>query len=105
MAKMLEKDSKFNKFDVDGDGIVTDEEMRHAEEMIRIENEDKKQDAQRNMAWIAALSMPIFAIIPLFPFVPADRLTTLAAISDMLFLSQASIVGMFFGAQAYMAKK
>jgi len=29
----------------------------------------------------------------------------LASLSDMLFLSKASIVGFYFGEQAYMAKK
>jgi hypothetical protein len=38
------------------------------------------------------------------PFVPEARLATLASLSDMLFLSQASVIGMFFGATAYMSK-
>jgi hypothetical protein len=49
--------------------------------------------------------MCVFAILPVIPFIPADRLSTLASISDMLFLSQASIVGLYFGATAYMAKR
>jgi hypothetical protein len=49
--------------------------------------------------------MCIYAVLPLFPFVPETRLETLASLSDMLFLSQASVVGLYFGATAYMAKK
>ena len=47
MAKTLQSDSIYNQFDEDGDGIVTDEEMAKAERMLQIENDDKKQDAQR----------------------------------------------------------
>ena len=57
------------------------------------------------MAWVAVASMVGFALLPLVPYIPERRLEFLASLSDMLFLSQASIVGFYFGAQAYMAKK
>ena len=31
--KNLEEDSTYNKYDMDGDGIVTDEELEHAKEI------------------------------------------------------------------------
>ena len=43
-AKSLEKGSKYATFDVDGDGVVTDEEMARAEHMLEVENKDKKED-------------------------------------------------------------
>jgi flagellar motor component MotA len=65
VGKTLQKDSIYNQFDEDGDGIVTDEEMAKAERMLQIENDDKKQDAQRGMAWFALAGMLLypFAII------------------------------------------
>ena len=44
MAKKLEKGSEYEKFDLDGDGVVTDKELAHSEHMIRLENSDKMQD-------------------------------------------------------------
>ena len=38
--KKLEKDSQYAKYDVDGDGVVTDEELDLDERMMRLENED-----------------------------------------------------------------
>ena len=58
--KKLEKGSAFEKYDVDGDGIVTDEELDMEAKMMRLENEDKKQDAQRNMAWFALGGMLLY---------------------------------------------
>ena len=63
-AKKLEIDSKYAHLDIDGDGVVSDEEMMREERMIELadkrsdmENEDKKQDAHRNMAWFGSPSV------------------------------------------------
>ena len=66
VQKKLQKDSEFNKFDMDGDGVVTDEELDMERRMLELEdlrsdmeNDDKRQDAQRNMVcfvWNVTLS-------------------------------------------------
>ena len=33
-AKILEKNSKYAQFDIDGDGTVTDDEMKRSEQII-----------------------------------------------------------------------
>ena len=53
MQKKLQKDSEFAKYDLNGDGVVSDEELAMEERMIDLDNKDKKEDAQRNMAWFA----------------------------------------------------
>ena len=104
-AKKLQPKSRYAEYDADGDGTVTDDELAKHQEMLQLELQEEKADSQRKMAWTAVGSMCVFAVLPLAPFVPVDRLSTLASISDMLFLSQASIVGLYFGATAYMAKR
>ena len=37
MSKTLQKNSKYNDYDLDGDGIVTDEELEHAKLMKETE--------------------------------------------------------------------
>jgi hypothetical protein len=64
MTKQLQQDSKFNQFDTDGDGVVTDEELSRSERMLQIENNDKMQDQQRLMAWVAMWS----TIVAVFRF-------------------------------------
>ena len=46
--KTLEPDSKFSKYDLDGDGVVTDEELNMDARMMRLDNEDKKE---KNHTW------------------------------------------------------
>jgi hypothetical protein len=92
-------------FDLDGSGTVSEKEIELSKELIEISLREDKSASQKRMAWVAVGSMCIFAILPLMPFVPDSRLDTLASLSDMLFLSQASIVGLYFGATAMMHKK
>ena len=54
--KKLAKDSKYVKFDLDGDNVVTDEEIALEERMIRLENADKMQDQQRMICWVSSIS-------------------------------------------------
>jgi hypothetical protein len=65
--KKLEPDSDFAKYDLDGDGVVTDEELEMDAKMMRLENEDKKEDAQRFMAWFALFGMLLYPSLVVFP--------------------------------------
>ena len=58
--KKLEPGSEYEKYDLDGDGIVTDEEFEMDQKLVRLENEDKKEDAQRHMAWFALFGMLLY---------------------------------------------
>jgi hypothetical protein len=66
-TKKLQEDSKFNQFDSDGDGVVTDEELSRSERMLQIENNDKMQDQQRLMAWVAMWSYDYSRSSPSIP--------------------------------------
>ena len=102
--KQLQDDSIYNKFDADGDGIVSDEELASAERMIELENRDKKEDQLRQMAWVAMLSMVAFTITLFLPFISVDRLMALDNLLSMFYIAQAGTVATFFGASAYMSK-
>ena len=56
MSKKLQKGSQYEQFDLDGDGIVSDEELSRTEHMIRLENSDKMQDQQRMLCWVSSIS-------------------------------------------------
>lgn len=104
VRKQLQTDSQFDKFDADGDGIVSDKELLKAEKMIELDNKDKKEDQLRQMAWVAMLSMVAFTIALFLPFLSVERLTALDNLLSMFYIAQAGIVATFFGSQAYMSK-
>ena len=103
MIKKFEAKSRYAQFDADGDGVVSDQELSRAGEMIELELREEKAEAQKKMAWVAIIAMCAYPLISLG--IPESKLQTWGSMSDMIFLSQASIVGMYFGAQAYMAKR
>ena len=114
MYKSLEKGSKYVHLDVDNDGTITDEEMARAKEIAefehniaKFENEDKKEDAQRFMAWFALLGMLLYpALVVVSVFTGLDKAAgVLGDMAPTYFVSVAAIVAAFFGKEAYVKSK
>lgn len=112
--KKLQPESEYNKYDIDGDGIVTDEELDMDERMLRLqdmksdmENEDKKQDAQRNMAWFALFGMLLYPALVVFSiwYELAQAAEVLGDMAPTYFVSVAAIVAAFYGKEALSARK
>jgi hypothetical protein len=108
MNKQLEPGSEYEHFDRDGDGIVTDEEFRLEKEMMKAENEDKKEDQIRKMAWFALWGMLLYPlgiiICEIMPFTFETTGKLLADIAPTYFVSVSALVGAFFGAEAWKKK-
>lgn len=107
MAKYLEEESEFAQFDTNGDGVVSDAELAKAERMIEIENEDKKADAQRNMAWFALFGMLLypFAVILSNWLGLNDSAMILGDMAPTYFVSVAAIVAAFYAKEGYVSNK
>ena len=105
VAKKLQAGSIYDRFDLDGDGTITDEEMAKSKEILELELREEKADAQRRMSWIAITSMIVFTIILFTPIMSDKRVEALADLLGLFYIAQASIVGFYFGAQAYMSRK
>jgi hypothetical protein len=103
--KHLEIDSAYNEFDTNGDGIVSDEELAKAERMLQIENNDKMQDQQRLMAWVAMWSTIVAVTALLTPFISIDRMNSAAAFLNTFLVAQTGIVVGFMGATAWAKRK
>jgi hypothetical protein len=99
--KKLQKGSIWEKADANGDGVVTDEELKVKERMIRLENQDKKEDQQRYMVWFSAISVTIFIVILMLPIVPLDRVDHLSNIAQTWVISNMGIIGAFIASNAF----
>ena len=100
-AKKLEKESKYNVMDANKDGVVSDAEIDNWQQSEEVKRLNRKQMHQRNMAWLALISMLVFTAIMFTPFVPDDRIKLLTDISNLFYLAQAGIVGAFMGFAAF----
>ena len=105
MAKKLQKDSKFLKHDLDGDGIVTDEEIAREELMIRLENNDKMQDQQRMLCWVSSLSSIILIVLAMSPIIPDTRVEMVTALLSTYVVANLGIVATFMGTTAFTRSK
>jgi len=104
--KKLEADSTFNDLDLDGDGVVSDEEMAIGERMVALENRDQRADAQRHMAWYALSGMLLYPVCVVISVVAGidTAAKILGDMASVYFISVAGIVAAFFGAQAMVTK-
>jgi hypothetical protein len=70
--------------------------------MIMLENEDKKQDAQRNMAWFALFGMLLypFAVVLASLIGLETAGNTLGDMAPTYFVSVAAIVAAFYAKEA-----
>tara|TARA_R110000824_G_scaffold165764_1_gene342347 strand:+ start:1475 stop:1846 length:372 start_codon:yes stop_codon:yes gene_type:complete len=111
-SKHLENNSEYEKFDLDGDGVVSDDELamqKEIHEMERLDSqakhEHKKQAAQRRMATISLIAMLIFTVVVMTPIIPESRVKLLGELSALFYISMAGIVGAYMGMTAWMANK
>jgi len=103
MKKTLQNDSKYNDYDLDGDGIVTDEELENAKVIKETETLLRKQLAQLRMARATLIAMGAFTLAMFI--IDIERVKALSDISNLFYLSGAGIVGAYMGTTAYMSKK
>ena len=103
--KILEPTSDYAKYDVDGDGIVSDEELTAVAKLEELEMQEEKADAQRRMAWVSLISMLVFTGFVFLPIFPDSRIQALADLFGLFYIGMAGVVGAYMGMTAYMSKK
>jgi hypothetical protein len=100
--KQLQKKSKYAEYDIDGDGVVSDDELSHIKEIKETETKLRKNLAQLRMARYTLIGMGVFTLAMFL--VPIERVEALADISNLFYISGAGIVGTYMGTTAYMTK-
>jgi uncharacterized membrane protein YccF (DUF307 family) len=87
--------------------MMMEQKMIELEDMRSdMENEDKKQDAQRNMAWFALFGMLLYpAFVIASTLIGLDKAATiLGDMAAVYFVSVAAIVAAFYGKEAMTQK-
>lgn len=82
--------------------------------IIKPNNHSKHNNAEFNvikstnqacLAWVSMISMTIVTGVLLSPIVTVDRIKALENIIDLYYIAQASIIGMYMGARAWMSRR
>ena len=103
--KKLQNKSEYAQYDLDGDGVVSDVELSAVTAMHEQETIEEKADAQRRMSWVALLGMVGFTGLLFITIIPLERVNALGDLLGLYYIGQASVIGFYFGAQAYMSRK
>ena len=100
--KKLQTKSKYNEYDLDGDGVVSDDEIGNAKAIKETETKLRKNLAQLRMARYTLIGMGVLTFAMFL--IPIERVEALADISNLFYISGAGIVGTYMGTTAYMTK-
>lgn len=108
------KDNKNTIEQLDDSKKITEDELQKAREIAKFqyrqklrENQDKKEDQIRAMAWFALWGMLLYPVLILVTsfFDMLDAATIIGDIAPTYFVAIAGLVASFFGATAYMNQK
>lgn len=107
MNKLFQKDSIYKDLDLNNDGTITDEELERAEQILQIQNSDKKEDQIRKMAWFSLWGMLLYPSgIVLCDVLGLDNAANLLSdVAPTYFVAGSGLTACFFGAQAYAKTK
>ena len=106
MNKELEAGSQYEKYDSDGDGVVTDDELKTTERLQALEIANEKAEAQKNMCWFALFGMLLYPSgIVITSFLNLDQAASiLGDIASVYFISVSGLIAAFFGFQSFNKK-
>ena len=94
--KKLSRDNPLNQADLDGDGIVTTEELDKHERFIKIDNQNRKEDQSRFMILFSLFSVTAFVGLMLTPWVTIERVEVLQPIGSTWVIANMGLIGSFF---------
>tara|TARA_Y100000310_G_C20578810_1_gene761904 strand:- start:338 stop:646 length:309 start_codon:yes stop_codon:yes gene_type:complete len=101
----MPRESNLPTYDLDHDGKISDQEIARVKAIMEVENLDDKQTSQRQMAWVALISMVGFTLAVFLPIFPDSRIIALADLFGLFYIGQAGVVGAYMGMSAYMSAK
>ena len=92
-------------FDLNKDGTLTTEEIQQSKEIMELELKEEKAEAHKRMTWVSLIAMIVFTGFLFSPVISVAKVDALGEIFGLFYLAQASVIGFYFGATAYMTRR
>ena len=100
MVKKLEPKSEFEVLDIDGDGVVSDQELSAVESLVAHD----KQYHQSRLSYCAMIAMLTLTMIAVLPVLSMEKLKILDGLFSIFFITMGGIIAAYFGAQAFVQR-
>ena len=86
---------------------LNEQEIILKAKLLRLENEDKKEDAQRYMIWFLLIGMLLYPLLVIVcSYINLDNAAKLLEdMSNIYFMSISGLIAVYFGANAYTKTK
>jgi len=107
MNKELEPGSKYNKYDSDGDGVVTDSELATTEKLQALELKNEKADTMKTMCWFALWGLLLYpsGIVITSAFQLDKAASILGDIASIYIISVSALISAYFGFSSAFPKR
>jgi hypothetical protein len=102
---MRQMAKKIQRADFNMDGVTSHEELLTLKELEELEMLDRKQSAQKKMAWVSICAMVGVTVLLFSPIISIERIDALSDLLGLFYISQAGVVGAFMGVAAWMSRK
>ena len=79
--------------------------MARNKELLELELQEEKCETQKQMAWVAIISMIVFSAFLFMPIIKESRVQALGDILGLFYIAQAGVVGAYMGVTAWMSRK
>jgi hypothetical protein len=96
---------RFDEYDLDNDGVVSDDEAVAATMLAETESQIRKLRAQKQMAFASLFAVHLFTALLFSPLVSIERVDALSEVLSMFYISMAGIVGGYMGVSAWMSRR
>jgi hypothetical protein len=91
-----------DKYDIDKDGKISDDDIECKKMIIEIELGEQKAKTQKRMAWVALYGIIGVTCYLFTPFITDSRVSAIADLLGLFYVSLAGIVAAYFGVQAWL---
>lgn len=91
--------------DTDHDGVIDANDVQISKEISDLQDASRKHLAQLRLARFALIGMGVYTLLLFAPFVDDRRVELLTSVSELLYISLASIVGAYMGFTSWASRK
>lgn len=91
--------------DTDHNGVIDANDVQISKEISDLQDASRKHLAQLRLARSALIGMGVYTVLLFAPFVDDRRVELLTDVSELLYISLASIVGAYMGFTSWASRK
>ena len=85
---------------------ITEENLEFKTKLVKLKNEDDKEDSMRRMAWFSLSGLVLYPTLVILCdiFNLSNALTIVGSLAETYFISVSGLISVYFGSNAYVRR-